>query len=146
MISTLSLSSLGTYIFFSLYMILSTFHYSLSFSIFIPAHSISSTTFTTSLSFTLNCLTFSSRSTPSMITSIPLVLYTSSYSGLTNISSLLFLFTPISQSGLLLKLLAFSILLSRICFSIKLNLDRYRAHLACLLFNFCAFIKYLRFL
>jgi len=146
MISTLSLSSLGTYIFFSLYMILSTFHYSLSFSIFIPAHSISSTTFTTSLSFTLNCLTFSSRSTPSMITSIPLVLYTSSYSGLTNISSLLFLFTPISQSGLLLKLLAFSILLSRICFSIKLNLDKYRAHLACLLFNFCAFIKYLRFL
>jgi len=146
MISTLSLSSLGIYIFFSLYMILSTFHYSLSFSIFIPAHSISSTTFTTSLSFTLNCLTFSSRSTPSMITSIPLVLYTSSYSGLTNISSLLFLFTPISQSGLLLKLLAFSILLSRICFSIKLNLDRYRAHLACLLFNFCAFIKYLRFL
>ena len=139
MISAFSLSSLGTYTFPSLYMIPSTSHYSLSLSIFTPACFISSTSFTTLLSFTLNCLTFSSRSTPS-------VLYTSSHSSLTNVSSLLSLSTPISQSGLLLRLSAFSILLSRTCLSIKSNLDRYRAHLACLLFNFCIFMKYSRFL
>ena len=146
MISTLSLLSLGIYIFFSLYMMPSTSYHSLSLSIFTPAHFISSTAFTTSLFFTLNCLTFSSRSTPSMITFIPLVLYTSNHSGLTNVLSLLSLSTPTSQSGLLLKLLVFSILFSRICFSIKLNLDRYRVYLTCLLFNFCAFMKYSRFL
>ena len=127
-------------------MIPSTSHHSSSLSIFTSAHFISSTAFTTSLSFTLNCLTFSSRSTPSMITSALSVLCTSSHSGLTNVSSLLSFFTPTSQSGLLLRLSAFSILFPRICLSIKLNLDRYRAHLTCLLFNFCAFIKYSRFL
>ena len=40
----------------------------------------------------------------------------------------------------------FSILLPRTCFSIKSNLDRYKVHSACLLFNFYTFIKYLRFL
>jgi len=40
----------------------------------------------------------------------------------------------------------FPILLPRTCFSIKLNLDRYKVYLACLLFNFYIFIKYLRFL
>ena len=29
---------------------------------------------------------------------------------------------------------------------VKLNLDKYKAHLACLQFNFCAFIKYSKFL
>ena len=127
-------------------MILSTSHHSLSLSIFIPACFISSTVFTTSLFFTLDCLAFSSRSTSSMIISTSLVFCTSSYSSLTNVSSSLSLSTPTSQSGLLLRLSAFLILLPRTCLSVKSNLDRYRAHLACLLFNFCTFMKYSRFL
>ena len=126
-------------------MLLISFHSS-SLSIFTPAYFISSTALTTSSSFTLDYLTFSSKSTPSMITSTPSVLLTSNHSSLTNVSSSLSLFTPTSQSGLLLKLSTFPILLPRTCLSIKSNLDRYRAHLACLLFNFCAFMKYSRFL
>jgi len=144
MISVLSLSSLSTYTFSSLYIMPSTSHHSLSLSIFTPACFISSTVFTTSLSFTLDCFTFSSRSTSFMITSTPSVLYTSSYSGLTNILSLLSLSTPTSKSGLLLRLSAFLILLPGTCFSVKSNLDRYRVHLTCLLFNFYVFIKYSR--
>ena len=146
MISALNLSSLYIYIFFSLYiMLFASLHFS-SLSIFTPAYFISSIAFTTSSSFTLDCLTFFSRSTSSMITSTPSILCTSSHSGLTNISSSLSLSTPTSQSSLLLRLSIFSILLPRTCFSVKSNLDRYRAYLACLLFNFCTFMKYSRFL
>ena len=120
--------------------------HSSSLSIFTPAHFISSTAFTTLSSFTLDFLTFSSRSTSSIMISTASVFLTSNYSGFTNISSSLFFSTPISQSGLLLKLSAFPILLSGTCFSIKSNLDRYKAHLAYFLFNFCIFMKYLRFL
>ena len=120
--------------------------YSLSLSIFTSVYFISSTTLTTLLSLTLDYFTFSSESTLSMITSTSFVLFTSNYSSLTSISSSLSLFTPTSQSSLLLKLSAFSILLSGICLSIKSNLNKYRAYLACLLFNFCTFMKYLRFL
>ena len=74
------------------------------------------------------------------------VLLTSNHSGLTNILSLLSLFTPISQSSLLLKLSVFPILLPRICLSVKSNLNRYRVYLTCLLFNFYTFMKYSRFL
>jgi len=144
MISALSLLSLGTYTFLSLYITLSISLYSSSLHIFTPVCFISSTAFTTLLSFTLDCLTFSSRSTPLTIIFITFVLFIISYSGLTNVSSLLFFSTPISKSGLLLS--TFPILLLGICLSIKSNLDRYRVYLACLLFNFCAFIKYLRFL
>ena len=120
--------------------------YSSSLSIFTSTCFISSTALTTSLSFTFEFLTFSNKSTPSTITSILSVFLTSSYSGFTNVSSLLSLSTPISQSGLLLKLSAFPILLPGICFNVKLNLNRYSAHLACFLFNFYAFMKYSRFL
>ena len=143
MISALSLLSLGTYTFLSLYITLLISLHSSSLHIFTP---ISSTAFTTLLSFTLDCLTFSSRSTPLTMIFITSVLFIISYSGLTNVSSLLFFSTPISKSGLLLKLSTFPILLLGICLSIKSNLDRYRVYLACLLFNFCTFIKYLRFL
>ena len=53
----------------SLYIIPFTSLYSLSLSIFTPACFISSTALTTLLSFTFGFLTFSSRSTPSTITS-----------------------------------------------------------------------------
>ena len=128
MISVLSLSSLDIYTFPSLYMMPSTSCHSSSLSIFTSAHFISSTAFTTLLSFILDCFTFSSRSTPSMITSTPLVLCTSSHSSLTNILFLLSLSTLTSQSSLLLRLSVFPILLPGIYFSIKSNLDRYRAH------------------
>ena len=120
--------------------------YSLSHNIFTPAHFISSTALTTSLSFTFDCFTFSSKSTLSTITFTFSVFLISNYTSFTNISSSLSLSTSISQSGLLFKLFTFSILLSRTYFNVKLNLDRYNIYLACLLFNFCTFIKYLRFL
>ena len=123
-----------------------TFFYSSSLSIFTPVHFISSTALTILLSFTFDFFTFSNKSTLSTITSTLFVFLTSSYSDFTNILSLLFFSTPTSQSGLLLKLSAFPILLPRTCFSIKSNLDRYNVHLACLLFNFCTFMKYSRFL
>ena len=125
---------------------LSTSLYSLSLSIFTPTHFISFTALTTLSSFTFDFLTFSNKSTPFTITSTLSILLTSNHSGFTNISSSLSLSTLTSQSGLLLKLSIFPILLPRTCFNIKLNLDRYNAYLVCLLFNFCAFIKYLRFL
>ena len=145
-ISNLNTLSLGIYTFPFLYITLSTSLHSSSLNIFTPACFIFSTVFITSLSFTLNCFTFSSRFTSSMITSTSSVLYTSSYSSLINISFLLSLSTPTSQSSLLLRLSTFPILLSGTCLSAKSNLDRYRAYLACFLFNFCAFIKYSRFL
>jgi len=49
-ISALNISSLGTYTFFSLYIMLSTSLYSPSLNIFTPAHFISLTAFTTSSS------------------------------------------------------------------------------------------------
>ena len=125
---------------------LSIFLYSSSLSIFTPVYFISSTALTTLLFFTSNCLTFSSKFTPSMITSTPSILFTSNYSSLTSVSFSLSLSTPISQSGLLFKLFAFPILLPRTCLSVKSNLNRYRAYFACFLFNFCIFIKYLKFL
>ena len=138
--------SLDIYTFLFLYIMLSISLYSSSLSIFTPAYFISSTTWITSLFLTFDCLTFSSKSTLYMITSTPSVLLTFNYSSLTSISSLLSLSTPISQSGLLLKLSTFPILLPGTCLSIKSNLDRYRAYLACLLFNFYVFMKYSRFL
>ena len=145
-ISTLNILSLGTYTFSSLYITLSTSFYSSSLNIFTSVHFISLMAFTISSFFTLDCFTFSSRLTPPTIISIFSVFLTSSYLGFTNVLSLLSLFTLTFQSGLLLKLSTFSILLPRTCFSIKSNLDRYRTYLACLLFNFCVFIKYSRFL
>ena len=82
-ISILNTLSLGTYTFPSLYIIPSTSLHSSSLNIFTPARFISSTAFITSSSFTLDCFTFSSRSTSSMITFTSSVLCTSSYSSLT---------------------------------------------------------------
>ena len=145
-ISTLNILSLGIYTFFSLYIILFTSLYFLSLNIFTLAHFIFLTTFITSSSFTFDCLTFSSKLTPSTMIFTFSILLTISYLGFTNVSFLLSLSTSISQFGLLLKLFVFPILLPRICFSIKSNLDKYRIHLTCFLFNFCTFMKYLRFL
>ena len=64
----------------------------------------------------------------------------------TSISFSLSFSTPTSQSGPLLRLSAFPILLPGTCFNPKLNLDRYRAYFTCLQFNFCTFMKYSRFL
>jgi len=123
-ISALNMLFLDIYTFPFLYIILSTSLYSLSLSIFTPACFISSTALTTLSSFTLDYFTFSSKSTPSTITSIFSVLLISSYSGFTSVLFLFSLFTPTSQSGLLLKLSAFPILLPGICFSVKSNLNR----------------------
>ena len=146
MISALNLLSFGTYTFSSLYIMLSTSLYSLSLNIFTPVHFISSTAFTTLLSLTFDCLTFSSKSTPFTMISTFSVFLTTSYLGFTNILFSLSLSTPTFQSSLLLRLFAFPILLSGTCFSIKSNCNKYKAYLACLLFNFCTFIKYSRFL
>ena len=146
MIFALNVLSLGTYTFPSLYIMPSSSLYSLSLSTFTLACFISSTVFTTSSSFTLDYWTFSSKSILSTITFTFFVLLTSNYSAFTNVSSLLSLSTPTSQSDLLLRLSAFPILLPRICFSVKSNLDRYNTHLACLWFSFCTFMKYSRFL
>ena len=131
------MSSLDTYIFLFLYIILSTSLYSSSFNIFTSVYFIFLTTFITLLSFTFDHLTFSSRLTPFTMISIFSVLLTINYSGFTSVLFPLSLSTPIFQSDILLKLSAFPILLSRTYFSIKSNLDKYRAHLACLLFKFC---------
>ena len=137
---------MDTYTFPSLYIILSMSFYSLSLRTFTPAHFISSTALTTLLFFTLDCFIFSNRSTSSTITSTFSVLLFSNYFFFTNVSSLLSLSTPTFQSGLLLRLSIFSIFVLGMCFNTKSNLDRYSVHLACHLFNFCAFIKYSRFL
>ena len=68
------------------------------------------------------------------------------YSGFTNFWSSLSLSTPFCQSGLLLGLSTFPMLFPGTCFNPKLNYDRYRAHFACLQFNFWLVIKYWRFL
>ena len=145
-ISALSFSFFGTYTFLSLYIIPFSSLYSSSLNTFTPACFIFSTAFITSSSLTFDTLTFSNRSTPFIITSTVSVLLTFSYSGFTSTSFSLSLFTSTSQSGLLLRLFAFPILLSGICFNMKSNLDRYSAYPACLWFSFCTFIKYSRFL
>ena len=78
-ISILNILSLGTYTFSSLYITPSTSLHSSSLNIFTPACFISLTVFIISSSFTLDCFTFSSRSTSSIITSTPSVLCTSSH-------------------------------------------------------------------
>ena len=114
-VSTLNILSLDIYTFLFLYIMPFTFFYSSSLSIFTPVHFISSTALTILLSFTFDFFTFSNKSTLSTITSTLFVFLTSSYSDFTNILSLLFFSTPTSQSGLLLKLSAFPILLPRTC-------------------------------
>ena len=121
-------------------MLSTSLHFS-SLSIFTLAYFISSTTFTTSLFFILDCLTFLSRFVPSMIISTTSIFLTFSHSGFTNISFSLSFSTPISQSGLLLRLSTLSILLLGTCFNVKSNLDRYNAYFAYLQFNFYAFIN-----
>ena len=132
MISALSLLSLDTYTFFSLYMILSTSLYSLSLNIFTPACFIFSTAFTTLLSFTLDCFTSSNKSTSFIMISTFSVLLTLSYSGFTSVLFLLSLSTSTFQSGLLLRLFTFPILLPGTCFNVKSNLNRYNTYFTCL--------------
>jgi len=81
---------------YTLYIIPLISLYSLSLSIFTSAYFIFSTTLITSLSFTLDCFTFSNKSTPSMITFISSILLTSNHSSFTSILFSLFLSSPIS--------------------------------------------------
>ena len=109
---------------------------------------IFSTTFTTSLSFASNFLIFSIISFSvflinNYLFSITLI---SNYSSFNIIWFLLLLFTLSTQSTLLLRLSAYPILLPAIYFKAKSNLDKYKAYLVCLWFNFWAFIKYSKFL
>jgi len=92
-ISALDFLFLGIYI---LYIIPLISLYSLSLSIFTSAYFIFSTTLITLLSFTLDCLTFSNKSTPSMITFISFVLLTSNHSSFTSILFSLSLSSPTS--------------------------------------------------
>ena len=71
---------------------------------------------------------------------------TSNYSFFMSTLSSLSLSTPICQSSHLLRLSAHPILFPSICFRWKSNLNRYKAHCACLLFDFWLLMKYLRFL
>jgi len=120
--------------------------YSLSLNIFTSVCFISSTVFITSLFFASDPLIFSNRSTSSIITSATCVALIFSYFFFNNVLSLLFLLTPFCQSGRLLRLLAFSILDPGTCLSMKSNLNRYKAHHACLQFNFWLLMKYSKFL
>ena len=86
------------------------------------------------------------QSTSSIITSPICIALTSIHSFFTNTLSLLSLSVPTCQSGLWLKPCAFPMLLPGTCFRVKLNLDRYNAHLACRQFNFWLLMKYSRFL
>ena len=120
--------------------------HSLSLNIFTPVCFISSIAFITLLSFVSNFLISSSRSTSSITTSVTCIALTFSHSFLTSTLSSLSLFIPICQSSHLLRLSAHPILLPGTCFRWKSNLDRYRAHCACLLFSFWLFMEYSRFL
>ena len=144
--SILNFLSHGTYTFLSLSIRPFSSLYSLSLNIFTPAHFIFSTTFITLSSFTSNFLISSSRSSSLIITSITYIALTSNHSFFTSTLFSLSLSMPICQSGHLLRLSAYPILLSGTCFRWKLNLNRYRAHHACLLFNFWLLMKYSRFL
>ena len=140
------MSFFGTYTFLSLNISPSSSLHSLSLNIFTPTCFISSTTFITLSSLASDSLIFLIRSTPLITTSVVYIALTSNYSFFTNTLSSLSLSTPICQSGHLLRLLALPILLPGTCFNIKSNLDRYKTHCACLLFNFWLLMKYSRFL
>ena len=136
------LSSLSSmYILPSFITILSSIFHSLSFNIFIPALFNFSTAFTIFSFSSYAFLILSFRFSSSIIVSTPLI-----YSGFINFWSLLSFSTLSYQSSLLLNLSIFPILFPGICFSTKLNCNRYRAHLTCLRFNFWLVIKYWRFL
>ena len=115
----------------------SSIFYFLFFNIFIPALFNSSTVFTTFSSSSYALLILSFRFSSSIIVSVPLI-----YSGFISFWSLLSFSTPFCQSGLLLNPSAFSMLFPGMCFNVKLNYNKYRAHLTCLRFNFWFIIKY----
>ena len=98
--SVLNFLSLGTYTFPSLNITLFSSHHSSSLNTFTPAYLISSTTFTTSLSFTSDLLIFSIKSTLLIITSSTCITLTSIHSFFINTLSSLSLVIPTCQSGL----------------------------------------------
>ena len=98
----------------------------------------------TSSSLASDFLIFSKISTPSTITSPAHILLI--HSGFRSILSSLSPFTPFSRLLLLLNPSAFPILLPGMYLSTKSNLDKYRAHHACLRFRFWLLIKYSKFL
>ena len=139
-ISLLSFPSV-MYILSSFVTIPSSISHSSSFSVFIPTLFSFSTAFTTLLSSSYALLILFFRSPSSIIVLAPLI-----YSGFISFWSLLSFSTPSCQLGLLLSLSVFFMLFPGTCFNVKLNRDRYKAHLACLQFNFWLVIKYWRFL
>ena len=122
--SVLNFLSLDMYTFSSFSINPSCSHHSSSLRTFTSALFISSTNLTTSLSFVLLFLILSRISTLSITTSDTSVALIFNYSFFTNVCSLLSLFTPTSQSNLLLNPSAFPILLPGTCFKIKSNLDK----------------------
>ena len=143
-ISALSSSSFSMYTFSSFSISPSSFFHSLSLSILTLAHFISSTALITSSSFAFGFLTFSSRSTPLISTSSTLSFL--NHSTFTSVLSLLSFSTSFLQSGLLLSLSAFPILVPGTCFNVKSNLNRNNTYLACCLFSFWFIMKYSKFL
>ena len=133
-----------TFLSFNINLLLS-FHSS-SLRTFTPVYFISFTALVTLSSLALFFLILSRISISSITIFNTCVTLISNYFFFISICSLLTLFTPTFQSGHLLRPSVFLIFLSGTCFKIKLNLDRYKAYLACCLFNFWLFMKYSRFL
>ena len=144
MISALNSSSFGIYTFPSFSTNSPSIFYSSSCINFTPTFFISSTILTTSsfLPLAFFILSIISTSGPSIITSSNL----RSQLSLIIILFSLSLSIPTFQSSFLLSPSAFPILVPSTYFKVKSNRDRYKAYRACLLFNFCAFMKYSKFL
>ena len=123
-ISALNFLSLSMYT-FSFFNInpLCSLHF-LSLKTFTPAHFISSTALMILSSFALLFLILSRMSISSITIVDTCTTLASNYSFFTSICSSLSLFTPTSQSGLLLRPSVFPILLSVTCFKTKSNLDK----------------------
>ena len=136
--------SLDTYTFLSFNTRLSSTCHSSSLNTFTSVFFISSTTLITLSSFSLAFFIFSTISTsgPSTTTSTSSQIHSFFISFLFS----LFFSIPTFQSGLLLNSSAFSIFAPSTCFKTKSNLDKYNIQQACFLFNFCAFMKYSKFL
>ena len=143
-ISALNSLSFGIYIFSSFNTNSPSIYYLFTCNSFTLTFFIPSTILTIFLFLLLAFFIFSIISTfgPSIITSymlqIQLSLINTWFSS--SLSTLSF------QSDHLLSLSTFLIFVPGICFNIKSNLDKYKAYQACLWFNFCAFIKYSKFL
>lgn len=113
-----------------------SFLYFLSFNTFTFAFFIFSTTLIILFSIALDFFILSNISTLSITTSFSYTALASNYSFFTNVLFLFSFLTPSCQSSHLLSPSVFPILVPDTCINLKSNLDKYRAHCTCLLFNF----------